>query len=301
MKHKLIYILSEKSSGSSALQSLLSKYVNVKFVEFTKHNQHETLYWTKAASILRLPQINMLNSKVPIEKYEAKIELIDFLKMNIENYDTPDLDKELIFNGWEMLCKKYSPIFVEKSPHHLLQWSAIQLMLEASYQTKHVDTLFIGLIRNPIDTIYSQFKRWGGDPDLLQFQWQTAYTNLIKLKEKLDNKIIIIKYEDIVQSHELLIPVLDFCEVSINNINPAYLHTKSIAKWKKDKYFKFTLDDKVKKLAIKFDYKDNDLNTESSFIWPLYKNTYMSYKKVWLQYKKVRRLLKTVKNNFIEN
>lgn len=291
MKPKSIVILSEKSSGSSALQNLLQKYVNVKYVKFTQHHQHETLYWTKAASILGMQQVNMLNSEVPLERFEAKNELIDFLRMNIKNYDPPCNDRELIFNGWKMLCKKYSPIFVEKSPHHLLQWSAIKLMLEASYQTKDIDMLFIGLIQNPIDTIYSQYKRWGGDPNLLQFQWQTAYTNLVKLKDRLNEKLVIVKYEDIVNSSDHLLPILSFCGVSINKINPSYLHKESISKWKNDKLFKFTLNKKVKDLAFQFGYSENEIKSDGSFLWPLYKTTYLSYKKIWLQYKKVRRIL----------
>jgi len=49
-----IAILSEKSSGSSVLQRLIASFARRKTREATRHNEDETLYWTKAASILRL-------------------------------------------------------------------------------------------------------------------------------------------------------------------------------------------------------------------------------------------------------
>ncbi len=70
-KSQCIIILSIKSSGSSACQNLLSKFSQVSYVPKTRHFENETLYWTKAASVLGLPQVDMIDSEVPISKEKA--------------------------------------------------------------------------------------------------------------------------------------------------------------------------------------------------------------------------------------
>ena len=63
-----LFILSVKSSGSSILQRILAESLSGRLVEKTTHSENETLYWTKAASVLGLPQIQMENSQVPFRK-----------------------------------------------------------------------------------------------------------------------------------------------------------------------------------------------------------------------------------------
>ena len=137
-KKKCIIILSNKSSGSSAFQNILLKYTKARSVSKTRHFQNETLYWTKAASVLGLSQNKMLDSEVPIEYSKAKRDLVTLLSNNIDNYQVPKLEKDIIFQGWLLLCKQYSPIFLEKSPHHLFQWSALQLIIECMDKLKDI-------------------------------------------------------------------------------------------------------------------------------------------------------------------
>ena len=212
-KVKNIIILSEKSSGSSACQNLLAKFANIQHISKTRHFQNETLYWTKAASILEKPQFDMVDSEVPISSEKAKDEWITLLRDNLDGYVPPNHSKELIIEGWRLLCKKYSPIFLEKSPHHLCQWSAIELIIECINVVDDVDFLLIGLVRNPMDTIYSQYKRWKSPPEKVEEQWVVAYQNLLKLKDKLGDRLVIVRYEDIISSLEYLEPVFNFCEV----------------------------------------------------------------------------------------
>lgn len=258
-RKQCIIILSEKSSGSSALQHLLTMCAKIRYVDKTRHNEHETLYWTKAASVLDLPQLDMLDSEVPIEREKAKLDLITLLRDNLYNYSPPSNDKKLILDGWRLLCEKYSPIFLEKSPHHLYQWSAIELIIECIRELDDIDFLLIGLIRNPMDTLYSQFKRWRASPEKLQHQWYTAYHNLLKLKEIMGEKLIILRYEDITSSLDYLLPVFSFCDISIDTVDQSYLHRTSVFKWKQDKKFSFMLDNKVADLANEYGYKDEEI------------------------------------------
>lgn len=268
---KCIIILSEKSSGSSACQNLLAKFAEIKYVSKTRHFENETLYWTKAASILGLPQLNMIDSEVPIEREKAKTDLITLLGDNLKNYSPPHNNRELILGGWKLLCEKHTPIFLEKSPHHLYQWSALELIIECMQSLNDTDFLLIGLIRNPLDTIYSQFKRWKTRPERLQYQWLIAYQNLLKLKNIIAEKLVVVRYEDMVRSLSYLKPVFDFCNVTISDADRNYFHQKSISKWKNDKSFGFTLSDEVIALAQSYGYQTEDLINRSSVLWPIYR------------------------------
>ena len=200
--NRCLIILSEKSSGSSALLNRLLRLPQVQGIAWTQHFEGESLYWTKAASILDRPQVKLHRSEVPIPRERARRELIDFLGRNLGGYAPPASDQELVFEGWRALCRRFGPVFCEKSPHHLVQRSALELILECQQRQPDIEFLLIGLVRNPMDTIYSQFIRWGARPERLQHQWQLAYENLLALKERCGEHLIVLRYEDIVASEE---------------------------------------------------------------------------------------------------
>jgi hypothetical protein len=263
---KSIIILSGKSSGSSACQNLLAKFANINHVSKTRHFENETLYWTKAASVLGKPQLNMMNSGVPFEREKARIDLISLLQDNLDDYVPPSADEELVMEGWRLLCKKHSPIFIEKSPHHLYQWSAIELIIECIRKVNDVDFLLIGLIRNPMDTIYSQYKRWGSLPETVEEQWLVTYQNLRRLKDILGNQVVIVRYEDIVSSLEYLEPVFNFCEVTASDADETYLHKKSLQKWRYDMPFEFSLSNETIELAEEYGYQRDEV---IHLLWPV--------------------------------
>jgi hypothetical protein len=118
---KCIIILSERSSGSSALQNYLVKFAGARHAVTRRHFESETLYWTKAASVLGLPQIKMADSRVPFGAKEARHDLLVLLGENVPDFQAPADDFEWIMQGWRQLCWRYAPLFVEKSPHHLCE------------------------------------------------------------------------------------------------------------------------------------------------------------------------------------
>ena len=103
-----IIILSEKSSGSSACQDLLSEFADIRHVSRTRHFENETLYWTKAASILGRRQRKMVDSEVPIPPERARSDLIELLRDNLDDYQPPDSDEKLIMDGWRRLCRQHA-------------------------------------------------------------------------------------------------------------------------------------------------------------------------------------------------
>ena len=247
------------------------KFARVKLVTKTRHFENETLYWTKAASVLGLPQLQMVDSEVPIPPAKAKADLIALLADNLDDYSPPSDDKEMIMDGWRRLCERYTPIFFEKSPHHLPQWSVLELILECRKELADIDFLFIGLVRNPMDTIYSQFTRWAARPEPLQQQWLVAYRNLVRLKALLQEQLVIIRYEDMVSSLGCLQPVFDFCGVNRDEIDPNYLHRASLAKWKSDRFFSFSLAEEVVALAQTYGYRKEELTNSRALFWPVYR------------------------------
>jgi hypothetical protein len=258
MKNKCIIILSSKSAGSTACQKVLTKYAQAKHIKYTRHNEQETLFWTKAASILGLRQEDMPESEIPLTADFAKSDLQIFINNNLNTHIQLNT-KEDIFKAWDMLCKEFGPIFIEKSPHHLFQKSAIQLIQECIIQSKNVDYLLVGLVRNPMDVIYSQYKRWGFDPNLCEYTWIQTYNNLLSLMSRLTNNLVILKYEDMVFKSESIARIFYFCEKNVQDVDPTFFYTKSIQKWRNDTKWKFKLSDESIDIAKQFGYSYKEL------------------------------------------
>lgn len=268
-RHKSLIVLSEKSSGSSALQNLLSSVGDVRHVRRTRHYENETLYWTKAASVLEMPQLDMVDSEVPISRARARADLVTMLEENLDGYTPPADDRELIMGGWERLCERYSPVFLEKSPHHLCQQSALELILQCTRELAEVDFMLLGLVRNPMDTIYSQYRRWKSRPEKVEQQWLVAYRNLLRLRDTAGVPLVIVRYEDMIGSLAPLQPVLDFCGCSQQDLDPGYFHRGSVAKWKRDPLFGFVPSAELVELAGHYGYDSSQLDNTPNRFWPV--------------------------------
>lgn len=265
-KNKCIIILSERSSGSSALQDYLVRFTPARHVEKTQHFEYETVYWSKAASIMGMPQIKMVDSRVPLGYKQAKSELIKLLKDNVKDFEIPPLDEALIFDGWRALCECFAPIFLEKSPHHLCEWSALQLILQCMDRLSDTDFLIVGLVRNPMSIIYSHFDRWKTIPAKIEKQWIIAYKNLLKLKDILGNKLVVVRYEDLSKSNTPLQPIFEFCGVDPAKAREGYFHARSLHKWKDDRLFGFSLSDEAVNLAQQLGYNESELTGKPYFL-----------------------------------
>jgi hypothetical protein len=263
-----VMILSDKSSGSSILQKELSKHPKAQSVEYTRHFETETLFWVKAAAVLGLPQDAIHSSEVPFDMDFAAKDLTEFLNYNLPGFEFESLNKKTIFAAWTALGSRFGPLFIEKSPHHLHVRTALSLLSE--YIASDTPELkFIGIIRNPMDTLYSSWKRWGADPDLCQYDWLRAYQNLMTFSKRHADRCIIIRYEDFVSDSRVLSKICSFLGIDKNDDMGSELHGKSQGKWKKDKFFGFRLAPEVYEFAFQFDYRD--INTNSRQLWFSYK------------------------------
>ncbi|UHD17125.1 sulfotransferase [Thiocapsa bogorovii] len=278
-KNKCVIVLSTKSSGSSAIQRLIGSLAGARHVRHTRHRESETLYWTKAASVLGLPQIKMLDSEVPIPARRARRELVSFLRKNTRDFRIPTDPRDMIFLGWEKLCESHRPVFLEKSPHHLVQWSALELMLECEARLDSTEFLYIGLIRNPMDVLYSAWSRWRTFPEEAQFEWELAYRNLQCLRERLDDRLVVVRYEDMVSDLDTLDPVIRFVGATRDQVPADYLHARSFSKWKDDRDYGFQLAPSVREMAHAFGYTSAELDNPENPRWRIFRTrTRRSYR-----------------------
>src|SRR3984885_11094125 len=260
-----VVVLSSKSSGSSALQRLLCSGTNAQHVQRTRHGEYETLYWTKAASILGLPQAQLLASEVPIAPRKARTDLITLLAHNVPRFVPPNDDEALVFEGWRALCKRFAPVFVEKSPHHLQQWSCLELMASAVRRLPDVEFRFIGLVRNPMDMLYSAWRRWRLGPQNAQFEWFQAHQNLLRFKELGGDRVAVLSYETLVSHDGVARAVLNKLAIEGSGESVSGLHKNSVLSWKRDAGYGFQLDSTVAQLAAEYGYTPEQLSKQAAF------------------------------------
>jgi hypothetical protein len=266
-----VVILSCKSSGSSVLQDLLCKYAGARHVAHTRHAQHETLYWTKAASILGRTQFRVPGSEVPIPPRKALHETCSLLTANLPHFVPPEDSRELIFGGWHQLCHRFGPVFVEKSPHHLHQWAALDLLLEAVRLSTETDFRFVGLVRNPMDVLYSMWRRWRIDPMCFQHHWRRAYENLLRFEQHAAGRLLIVRYEDLAAHGDAARRLLEFVGQPPVLDAEHFVHKQSLQRWREDSWFGFQLHPQVERLACSFGYGPDDVVNRSYPLWSSYR------------------------------
>ncbi len=301
MKPTIVFILSDKRSGSTFLERELARHPLIQHVAYTPHTYNETHYWVKAARLLGRAEQMFSGGKYPgsygnVE--QTRKSLIATIRGNVADFVVPENDKELVFNGWEALCHAYAKsVFIEKSPHHIHNWAALELMLEWMDQAD-LQVRFVGLIRNPMSVMYSAFQLFGTDPALRQFGWMRATQNLLLLERLLGEEAFRwVRYEDLVEQPELEFPRLcEFIGVDFMQEMGISAHTKSKRLWEGDPAFHLQLDPAVKRVATGFGYSEDDLYNPEKPELPLVNRTMSlvsnSYRRYYSQlynfYKRMR-------------
>ncbi|MBA4058619.1 MAG: hypothetical protein C0490_28140, partial [Marivirga sp.] len=200
-KLKILVLFSTKCAGSSAFQTYLEKNYNVKTLEHSVHFEKETLYWTKVASVLGLPQEPMHRSQIPYSPQRSNELLDSFLQKNGMVKKDRTITKEEYFEYFFLISQRTGLHIIEKSPHHLYNESNIQLIREFSeYINDRAEVYLIGLIRNPLDTIYSAWTRWGFNCRAFEREWHKSYMNLRQVGEASNMSLTIFRYEEIVSN-----------------------------------------------------------------------------------------------------
>ncbi len=253
-----VILLSDKRSGSTAFQSEMCKHSMIKHVDYSPHTYFETQHWLKSAVLLNYPSSLFLGGRA-FPNYgsrrNAKTYIVDTIKGNVPDFEVPDNDKQLVFEGWDVLCRKFAqPVFFEKSPQVLAHWAAVSLMLEWAKKTT-INVKFVGLVRNPLAVQNSAEKLFGTSPNSRQFDWIEAQTNLLAVQSLLPkSQFKLILYEDFIAAPgEVLRDVCQFVDIPFEDHLGASIHSNSVQKWKSDD-FSMSVHSSLVTLANAFGY-----------------------------------------------
>lgn len=267
---KNILLLSTKSAGSSAVQQYLAEHYAVSLLPHTSHQENETLFWTKAASALNLPQEKMHRSVVPYPADKARTLLPRLLHRNGIEFHFKNWNEAEVFEAWRQIAERCGPVFFEKSPHHLFNRSNLELIGKCkNHLVGQVEFLLFGLVRNPMDTIYSAWRRWHFDCAAFEKEWFESYDNLRRLIET--EGIPWLRYEEITANPRPLEVLMESFGIPKSSKSGAFnFHNQSLQKWRDDHLFAHRLAPKTIELAKFFGYRESDLTQENYFWqWPI--------------------------------
>jgi hypothetical protein len=266
-----VFILSMKSCGSSILQQHIVKVAGARVMAKTRHRENETLYWTKAASVLGLPQIPLENSQVPLPRAKAEEMLARLLRDNAPDYRGTLSTESDFFAAWTAIVDAYPGLLVEKSPHHLYEPAVVDLMERYADQQTGFGVRFIGLIRNPTDMLYSSWRRIGIVPEREERHWIRSYKLLRSFHERRPDLVSLIRYEDLVRGEIDLVALLGLDGLKAQADSAKSFHSKSIGRWRKDRTFGYTPSDEARQLANDYGYTDEEVMNPCVDRWWLHR------------------------------
>lgn len=255
---RCIFILSIRSCGSSLLQRKLSDLLGARVMEKTPHHENETLYWTKAASALGLPQYRLEKSEVPLPRRRALTMLETMVADNAGGSQLRASDEAAIFEAWTAIVDAVPRTFVEKSPHHLSQPEVVALMERYADQAPF-GVRFIGLVRNPTDTLYSSWRRFGIVPEREEVHWIRSYEELLRLKERRPDQVAIVRYEDLVAGVVEIEKLVGIAEPAAENQLGETIHGKSVGRWRGDRRFGYSPSARALEIGRRFGYSDEEM------------------------------------------
>jgi hypothetical protein len=252
------------------LQRELAKHSAVSIMRRPHHNENETLYWSKAAAVLDLPQPPMIDSSIlPMSRTVARAALERLLHDNLDDPGPTPETAQSLNEAWHQLTVAYGPVFLEKSPHHLHSRPVLELLLDAQRELTDVEFRFVGLVRNPIDTMYSMWKRWKTVPETREREWCRTYENLLWLEAAAPDTTQTVRYEDLIADPQSMSSLLDFIGVDAEPQVGAELHGASLQSWRADSGFGYQPGHEVRRLATRFGYSESDLNNTGNRTWPV--------------------------------
>lgn len=137
----------------------------------------------------------------------------------------------------------------------------------------HLQFYVVGLIRNPMAVLYSMWQQWGILPEEGETHYRMAYRNLLRLNPILNERLLTVRYEDMVRDEEALRPAYEFIGTKAQEIEPAApFHAKSVAKWKSDPFFGFQLHEETASLVEACGYERAEIANDTSWMWGPYKH-----------------------------
>lgn len=206
-------MFSAKRCGSTAVFKMFQKHPDVGVCYYDKNvDNWEPNFWNLAVEAING------NPSPFIERFKISHPFLEF----------PDeFTEDNVFQLWDKILEVQGPVVFDKSPQYLGDEKALNLLLK--YKSKDNDIRIFAMIRDPRDSISSQYELWNkhvdnDSPKFREKQWLEKYHHLEKLNKDF-GFIPIFKYEDFAQSPNIYAPMIfNYC--GIDNIEETYNHIK---------------------------------------------------------------------------
>lgn len=218
---KTIILLSAKRSGSTALFKCFQKHSKVQIPHSNqKIDNWEIQFWSLAVLALK-GDVHPLKDRLSMSFPE-----LDF---NLKN----EISEKNIFDTWNKILEARGGIVFDKSPQYLGNNSALELIKK--YINSGNNVKIISLIRDPRDTITSQYELWRDftEKDSLEKRekhWINQYKHLEVLRKQID--IPLFYYEKIVSEPNVYMPkIYKFCELNMETNTWQHLKPVSIGRY----------------------------------------------------------------------
>jgi len=125
---------------------------------------------------------------------------------------------------------------------------------------------FIGLVRNPIDTLYSSWRRFGSRPEAEEKHWIRAYSLLRDFVAERPDIVKLVRYEDLVAGKISLASLLGIPERPKAGATESF-HARSVQKWRTDPGFRFRPSEALIALAESYGYSRKEVENPHAGMW----------------------------------
>ena len=144
MLKRTIILLCAKRSGSTALFRVFQKHPDVGVCHINQNIENwESNFWNRAAEAIAE------NSEPFISRFEANHPFLKIPKR---------FSEDTVFKLWDSILDELGPIIFDKSPQYLGNRKAFDLIYK--YSQLGNDVRLFAIIRDPRDTITSQYELW---------------------------------------------------------------------------------------------------------------------------------------------
>ena len=239
---KTIILLSSKRTGSSAFFKVFKNHPKVNcLLKNPEMDMIELNFWNSA---LKAIQGNSRNLKQVLKKINIQIKL------------PKKINKRFIFKLWNEILIDNGGIIFDKSPAYLDDIKILKLL--KAYEDDGNKLYLLGLIRNPKDSITSQFELWDKKNNnriknkikKREKKWLKYYSNLQSFK--LIRKLEIFRYEDITKKkHYYFEKIFKICGLKYKLSYTDNIKKTSIGR------FNLSIYSDIKKWKFSKDFKDH--------------------------------------------